>query len=311
MKKIGLYEIGTFVPETKLTNKDLEKMVDTTDDWITSRTGIKERRIAPPEMHASEMAFYAARNCLEKAKKNPDLLISSTASAEKRCPYQASIVANRLELKNLAAFDLNAVCSGSIYGLAVASSMMQTYNYKNALVTASEKMTMLTDYKDRASCILFGDGASAILLSSEDPEHEILDVELGIDASGSDLVSMGGPGDEFYFRQDGQNVYKFVVSKMNELIDLFKKRLGLCDGEKFYVVPHQANKRMLESVAKNKNIPPERMICNIEKYGNTSSASIGLALSEAWGEGRFVKGDILFLIGFGGGLSWAGAAVRW
>ncbi len=311
MKKIGLSAIGTYVPEKVLTNADLEKMVDTTDEWIVTRTGIKERRIASKEMSSSDMAENAARDCMSKKKIKPDLLISSTSTPEKNCPYQASIVAKRLNLSGLAAFDLNAACSGLVYSITTAFSLLKTNGFKNALITASEKMSSLTDYTDRATCILFGDGASAVMVSSEDCEHEILATELGIDPTGSDMVTMGGKGDEYYFRQDGQKVFKFAVTKVSEIIEKLKKKIGLKNNDEFYIIPHQANKRIYETVSKKNKIPMDHIILNIEKYGNTSSASIGLALEEAWRTERFKKGDYLMLIGFGGGLSWAGAAIRW
>ena len=311
MKRIGLSAIGAYVPEHKLTNADLERMIDTTDEWIVSRTGIKERRIASEETFTSDMAEKAARVCLSKSNFKPDLLISSTSTPERNCPYQASIVANRLNLKDLAAFDLNAACSGFVYGIAAAFSLIQTNGFEHAMITASEKMSSLTDYSDRATCILFGDGASALMISAEDYEHEILVTELGIDASGSGMVTMGGKGDEYYFRQDGRKVFRFAVTKVAEIIDKLKKKAGIRKKDKFYVIPHQANIRIIETVSKNKNISLDHFIINIDKYGNTSSASIGLALEEAWRKDTFKKGDYLLLVGFGGGLSWAGAAIRW
>lgn len=311
MKKVGIVAAGSYVPARKLTNADLEKMVDTTDEWITTRTGIKERRIAGHDEHASDLAFKAAQDCLAQTAYRPELLIAATSTAEKSCPYQASIVAHRLGLTDLAAFDVNAVCSGFVYALAIGWSLMQTQGYENVLVTAGEKLSRYVDYTDRASCILFGDAGAAFMLSTHQPEHEILTVELGADPAGSDLVIMGGLEDEYYFRQDGRSVFKFAVEKMAELIDRLKAKTGITDQDRYFIIPHQANQRIFEAVAKNKEIPPERFICNIAKYGNTSSASIGLALKEAWDEGRFAKGDILMLIGFGGGLSWAAAAVRW
>ncbi len=311
MKKVGLTAIGTYVPEKRLTNHDLEKMVDTTDEWITSRTGIKERRIAPEEMSCAEMAVRAAQNCLAKTDARPDLLISSTATPDYSSPYQASIVANRLQLTNLGAFDLNAVCSGLVYSLAVARSMMLTGNYRHTLITASEKMSAVTDYTDRSSCILFGDGAAALMLSTENPEHEILTTELGLDATGCDYVVMRGPGKDFYFRQEGRKVFKFAVTIINKMIDSLTRSCGIHKNDDFYIIPHQANYRMMEAVARERGIPMDRFITNIDRYGNTSSASIGLALAEAWEEQRFKKGDLLLLIGFGGGLSWAGAVIKW
>lgn len=311
MKKVGIVAVGSYVPAEKLTNGDLEKMVDTTDEWITSRTGIKERRIAPTGVHASDLAVKAAADCLARTSNRPQLVIAATSSAEKASPYQASIIAQQLNLTNLAAFDLNAACSGLVYALAVGRSLMQTEGYDHALITAGEKLSRFVDYKDRASCILFGDAGAALMLSAEEePEHELLTVELGADPTGADLVVMGGPDDEFYFRQDGKSVFRFAVEKMGSLIDLLKTRVG-CADDRYFIIPHQANSRILEAVARNKAIPRERFISNIAKYGNTSSASIGLALKEAWDDHRFTKGDYLFLIGFGGGLSWAAAAVRW
>ena len=311
MKKVGIVAAGSYVPARKLTNADLEKIVDTTDEWITTRTGIKERRIAGKDEHASDLAFKAAQDCLTQTTYRPELLISTTSTAEKSCPYQASIVAHRLGLTNLAAFDLNAACSGLVYSLAVGWSLMQTQGYENVLITAGEKLSRYVDYTDRASCILFGDAGAALFLSTHQPEHEILTVELGSDPAGSELVIMGGLDEEFYFQQDGRNVFKFAVEKMGELIERLKVKTGITDQDRYFIIPHQANQRIFEAVAKNKGIPAERFISNIASFGNTSSASIGLAFKEAWEQRRFRKGDILMLIGFGGGLSWAAAAIRW
>jgi len=311
MKKIGLVSIGAFVPENKLTNADLEKMVDTTDEWITTRTGIKERRIAPKNMYPSDMACFAAEKCLKEHSVKPDMVISSTGTSEKLFPYQSSIVANRLSLSNLAAFDLNAACSGMIYAIAVASGLIEKDICRNVLITASEKMSYFTDYKDRASCVLFGDGAAAILLSSENFEHEILALELGLDATGSDLVKMGERDGNLYFWQDGQKVFRFAVTILSDMIKKMKEKTNLKDSDNFYIIPHQANKRIVETVSKRDSIPMEKFILNIDRYGNTSSASIGLALEEAWRLNRFKKGDYVFLIGFGAGLSWGAAAIKW
>jgi 3-oxoacyl-[acyl-carrier-protein] synthase III len=311
MSGIGLLSIGAYVPERKLTNLDLEKMVETTDEWIFQRTGIRERRIAGEGVNPSDMAAEAARNCLNGSDVRPDLLISSSATVERHCPYQASIVANRLKFENLAAFDINAACSGLVYAMAIASSMMQSGGFKYGLLTASEKMSAFTDYTDRASCILFGDGAAAILLASEGYEHEIVATELGCDPSGSDSVTMGARDGAHFFWQDGHQVYMFAQNTMIRMIDLLKKKAGLTDDDEFYVIPHQANLRIAQTVSEKTGIPMDRFVMNIERFGNTSSASIGLALEEAWRTDRFKKGDYVLLIGFGGGLSWAGAVIRW
>jgi 3-oxoacyl-[acyl-carrier-protein] synthase-3 len=310
-KKIGIAAIGSYAPPKILSNADLEKMVDTTDEWITTRTGIKERRLAGEGVHASDLAAEAARDCLSQTGLVPDLMISSCGTSERKFPYQASIVANRMQLNGLPAFDLNAGCSGMIYAMAVTYSMIQSGPYRNGLVTAAEKMSDFVDYKDRSSCILFGDAGSALLISTDNPEHEILDFELGTDTKGYNGVIMGGSGSEYYFWQDGKNLFKFAVGKMTDLVRSLYERSGEPDFQRLHIIPHQANSRIIDAAIERTGIPAERFVCNIEKYGNTSSASIGLALKEAALAGRFVKGDTIILIGFGAGLSWAGAALRW
>jgi 3-oxoacyl-[acyl-carrier-protein] synthase-3 len=310
-KKIGITAIGSYVPPKILSNAELEQMVDTTDEWITTRTGIKERRLAGEGVHASDLATEAARDCLAQTGLTPDLLISSCGTSERKFPYQASIVANRMQLNGLPAFDLNAACSGLVYAMAVTYNMIQAGPYRNGLVTAAEKMSEFVDYQDRSSCILFGDGGSALLISADEPDHEILGFELGTDASGYNGVVMGGTGSEYYFWQDGKNLFKFAVGKMTDLVKTLYERSGCPDYRRLHVIPHQANSRIIDAAIERTGIPAERFVCNIEKYGNTSSASIGLALKEAALEGRFAKDDTIFMIGFGAGLSWAGAAIRW
>jgi 3-oxoacyl-[acyl-carrier-protein] synthase III len=311
VKTIGIRAVGAYAPPRILTNADLEKMVQTTDEWIVQRTGIRERRIASDNVFASDLATAAAKDCLSKGVSSPELMISSCGTPEQNFPNQSSLIAARLGLKRLAAFDLNDACSGLVCGVAVARSLMQTNGYRNALVTAGEKMSTYVDYGDRASCILFGDGGSALYLSSDEPEHEILADAIGFDAAGSELVGMGGKGDQFYFRQDGKKVFRFAVTIIIEMIETLKKKAGIPDSEKYFVIPHQANLRIVETVSKHANIPMDHFVMNIDRYGNTSSASIGLALNEAWNGRRFEKGDPVFLIGFGAGLSWAAAALRW
>ena len=311
MKRVNLVSIGVGLPETRLTNADLSAMVDTSDEWIVQRTGIRERRKAGKDLQTSDMAAAAARECLSRTDRVPELLISSCGSSNRIYPYQSSSVAHSLGLAKLAAFDVCAACSGFIYGMAIARSMMDTLGYRNAMVTASEKMTAFTDYKDRASCILFGDGAAAALLSTEAEGHEILAVELGLDATGADLVTMGDRDGSPFFWQDGKKVYLFAVAKVCELIQTMMAKTGLSKDDPYWVVPHQANLRMFEAVCERTGLSMDRFITNIDRFGNTSSASIGIALEEAWRQDRFKKGDTLLLIGFGGGLSWAAAAVRW
>jgi len=312
MKQIRLASIGVGLPEQRLTNQDLSKLVDTSDEWIVQRTGIRERRIAGKDLLPEDMATTAAKDCLSKTELKPDLVISSTNTTERTIPYQSSVVANRLELEGIAAFDISAACSGMVYGIGAAWGMMETLGFKNALITASERMTAFTDYTDRASCVLFGDGASSILLSSEASSGpEVLAVRLGTDAKGANLITMGARDGNRNFWQDGKAVYLFVVSKVIELMESLRKAVGLGKADPFYVVPHSANRRMFEAIADRCGFPMERMISNIDRFGNTSSASIGISLEEAWREQRFKPGDVVFLIGYGAGLSWGGAALRW
>ncbi len=311
MKRVNLVSIGVGLPEDKLTNADLSTMVDTSDEWIVQRTGIRERRKAGKDLQTSDMAAAAARACMAGTDQAPDLLISSCGSANRIYPFQSSSVAHALGLTNLAGFDVCAACSGFVYGMAIARSMMDTLGYRNALVTAAEKMTAYTDYTDRQSCVLFGDGAAAVMLSTEVDGHELLAVDLGLDASGADLVTMGDRDGNPFFWQDGKKVYLFAVAKVCELIQTMMTKAGLGKDDPYWVVPHQANLRMFEAVCERTGLSMDRFITNIDRFGNTSSASIGIALEEAWRQERFKKGDTLLLIGFGGGLSWAGAAVRW
>jgi 3-oxoacyl-[acyl-carrier-protein] synthase-3 len=310
-KSIGLTAVGSYAPEQILTNADLEKMVETNEHWIISRTGIKERRIAGAKLLASDLAVEAARDCLKGVELKPDLLVASTATAETRFPYQASVVANRLQLFGLPAFDINAACSGLVYSMIVTYSLMQAGPYRNGLIVAGEKMSQFIDYTDRSTCVIFGDAGAALLLSAERPEHLILEFEMGTDASGFDQIVMGGAEHNYYFRQDGKNVYKFAVNKIAEVIDSLQSKTGVRDHDRIHVILHQANSRIIEAGAERTGIPNERFVRNIHKYGNTSSASVGLALKESCEEGRFRKGDVIFLIGFGAGLSWAGLALEW
>lgn len=313
MKRIFLKSIGAYVPERVLTNADFERMVDTSDSWILERTGISERRQARQDEFTHHMAVAATRRCLDGRADKPDLIISSTCTPGRLCPYQASIVANTLNLDIKAGFDVNAACSGFLTGLAIARGLIETNgdSYRNVLVTASEKMTQYTDYSDRNSCILFGDGAASLLISTEGDGPELEHVEIGIDASGSEFVNLAAQDGKHYFDQDGRRVFRFAVTIMNRMLDRLMQVSGIQEGEPFHVIFHQANLRMIQSVAESRKIPLDRFVTTVEKYGNTSSASIGLTLDKAWHEDRFVKGERIFLIAFGGGLSWAAATLRW
>jgi len=310
MIQVGIQSLGHYTPPKVLNNEDLSKLVETTDEWIMSRTGIKERRMADQET-TSDMAIKAAHDCLgNNEAKDIDLLIASCGSSDKIYPTQSAQIAHALPLPNATVIDINIACSGLIGGMILAQSMIQSGQSKRAMVTGSEKMSAYMDYTDRANCILFGDGASAMTLSATNYEHPIIAVEMGSDPAGANYLTMGDRSSKGYFWQDGKNIYRFVQTKLVQVIENLRVKADLGD-EPFWMVPHQANGRMFEAIADKTKIPLDRFVLNMDKYGNTSSASIGIALNEAGKAGKFKKGDAIMLTGFGAGLAWAGAVIRW
>lgn len=319
MIEIGISGLGAYVPEQILTNADLERKVDTSDEWIRSRTGIVERRIAPPGVNAPEMASAAALQAVTASSiEGAELafVINSTETPDLSCPSVAARVGQAVALEHGYCFDLNAACSGLVYGLTIGAGLLQTRGGGCGLVTASEKTTALIDYTDRSSCILFGDGACAAVLTTVRPYHRVLHMELGADPGGADLVTMGGQaayGTEakHFFWQDGRKVFRFGVSIMEELIQKGLVAAGVSKGDPFHVVPHQANLRMVQHVSEKMGIPENRFVTNIQMRGNTSSASIGIAMAEAAADGRFRPGDKILLVAFGGGLTWGLLVLEW
>lgn len=310
MKKVGIKSIGHYAPAHILSNEDLSKLVDTNDEWIFSRTGIKERRVAKDESNA-DMGTQAVQNCVAEADRaGVDLLITSCGSPHNIYPTQSAQIANRAALPNATVLDINIACTGLIAGMILAQSMIEAGRSKSAVVAATEKMTEFMDYTDRNNCVLFGDGASAVQLSADDYEHEIIATEMGADSSGANMLTMGDRSNGGFFWQDGKNIYRFVQTKLPLLIASLKAKANLGD-EPFYIVPHQANARMFESIADKIGVPFERFLLTIEKYGNTSSSSVGIALNEFDKAGKFKKGDAVMLVAFGAGLAWAGCVVRW
>lgn len=310
MKKVGIKSFGAYVPAKILSNDDISKLVDTNDEWIMSRTGIRERRIAENETTA-DMGVMAAQACTpEERRAEIDLLIASCGSPENIYPTQSAQIANRAPLPHATVIDINIACTGLMAGIILAQSMIETGRSRRSLVVATEKMSTYMDYSDRNNCILFGDGASAVELSSEDFEHEIIATELNSEPAGANMLTMGdrkGPG---YFWQDGKNIYRFVQSTLPTLIKNLKVKANIGD-EPFWLIPHQANARMFEAIADKVGVPFERILLTIEKYGNTSSSSIGLALDEFGKNGKIKKGDKVMMVGFGAGLAWGGIVVQW
>ena len=319
--------IGSSVPEKKLTNEDLTHMVDTNEEWITTRTGIKERRIAGDDLQVSDLAVNAAKNALAEAKleaQDIDLVIVATLTSEMVSPATACLVQQKLGCRPVPAFDLNAACSGFIYGLEVGKSMMDSGKYKHALVVGVEKLTSFTDYEDRGTCILFGDGAGAAILSYVDePGYGVLGCSLGADGANASLIHIPGGGSAMpaskesvearahYLKMNGKEVFKLAVRAMGNagLRILEEHNIGHDDVK--CLIPHQANIRIIESLAKTFGLPMEKIFLNIQKYGNTSAASIPIALDEAKIERNFKRGDHILLVAFGAGLTWAASVIRW
>jgi 3-oxoacyl-[acyl-carrier-protein] synthase III len=320
---VRIVGVGHYVPEKVLSNADLERMFDTTDQWIVERTGMRERRIAPPDMPTSEMAAYAARHALLSAKLESldmDAFIVATATPDYLFPATASLAAARLGALGKPAFDIEIACSGFVYALSSAASMVRAGVFRRVLVIGAEKVSAITDYLDRSTAILFGDGAGAVVLERS-AENSFLSCELGADGSQPELLYVPGGGTREpltpendrrrYMLMQGREIFRCAVTKMAESAQLALERVGLTTSALTYMIPHQANKRIIDAVAKQLQMPPERVLVNIERYGNTSSASIPIALSEAVAAGMISRGDTILFVAFGGGLSWGSVVWQW
>lgn len=325
-KKVGIIGLGKYLPEKRLTNKDLEKIVDTTDEWITERTGIKERRIARENEATSDMAVNAAGMAIENAGLKPediDLIIVATITPDMFFPATACIVQSKLGINHVPAFDISVACSGFIYGIAIADQFIKAGAYKHILMIAAEKMSSVTDWTDRSTCVLMGDGAGAVVLT-EVKRGGILSIHLGADGSKGDLLQMPAGGSRLpatastvearlhFLKMEGNVLFRHAVKVMAEAALKAAEPLGLKGDDISLVIPHQANIRILNAVAKRMGIDPEKKLyLNIEKYGNMSAASSAVALTEAVEEGRVKKGDIILLDAFGAGLTWGAIIIEW
>ncbi len=323
---VGIIGTGHFVPDNIVTNSDLEKMVDTSDQWIRERTGIEERRIAPPEMLNSEMATKAAEEALKMANlsgEDIDLIIVATITSDTSIPSAACIVQKNIGAKNAAAFDLHAACAGFVTGLITAQSLIASGINKNVLVIGVELLSRIVNWNDRGTCILFGDGAGAAVVSSVPEGYGISGVDMGADGNGGKYLNIPSsgtalmPNDErikaglTYIYMDGPEVYKFAVKTMGKTVLKSLKRAELELADLDFFIPHQANKRIIESAASRLKLPPEKVYVNLPKYGNTSAASIAIALDEAVRGGRIKRGDNVAMAGFGAGLTWASLVMKW
>ena len=317
---------GSSLPDKVLDNADLEKMVDTSDEWITTRTGIKQRRVITDGESTATLALQAARNALDMAQlsgQDVELIICATITPEMVFPATACFIQDGIGNRSCCAFDLSAACSGFTYGIGMASSAIESGLFNNALVLGAETLSTITDYQDRASCILFGDGAGAVLLQAEtDTDRGILYSSLHADGAGWETLSCRAYGsrhpvgknlenpDDIYMNIRGRETYQLAVRRIVELISNATSHCGVSVDDVALFIPHQMNARIIESVVKRLKIPLEKMFVNIDRYGNTSAASIAIALDEALRQGCAKKGDLIILVAFGAGLTWAVNLIR-
>jgi 3-oxoacyl-[acyl-carrier-protein] synthase-3 len=325
-RRIKITGIGFYVPDKVLTNLDLEKMVDTSDEWITTRTGIKERRIVSDEQATSDLSIEASRMALENAgltATDIDLIIVATSSPDTILPSTGCWVQKGLDAGNIPAFDISAGCTGWIYGMIVAEGMILNGAHKRILLVGSETLTRITNWKDRNTCVLFGDAGSAVVLEESDDESGMLSSYWGADGSLGDLLYMPGGGtripasvesvtqDLHTIHMKGNDVFKHAVKRMGEASLEALKSAGLQKEDIDYLIPHQANTRIINATGRRLKVPSEKVFINIHKYGNVSVASIPLGLHELWDEGKLKKGTIILMVAFGAGFTWGAVAYRW
>lgn len=323
---VGITGTGSCLPEKKLTNFDLEKMVDTTDEWIRTRTGISERRIADNKTATSDLATEAAKIAIDDAGlllEDIDLIIVATATPDMAFPSTACIVQKNIGAKNAVAFDIEAACSGFLYALTIGEQFIKTGVYRNALIIGAETLSKITNWKDRRTCVLFGDGAGAAVLQQVKGGFGILSSSLGSDGFKGDYLTQPAGGsrmpasiktilnDLHYIHMDGREVFKFAVRTMSKSALEIIKDVGYNIEDVDYMIPHQANIRIIESVAKKINLTMDKVYVNLNDYGNMSVASIPVALDEAVKKGSVKAGDIIILVAFGGGLTWGSSVIKW
>ncbi|WP_227766724.1 beta-ketoacyl-ACP synthase III [Zhaonella formicivorans] len=326
VRGVAIVGTGSAVPERVLTNDDLAKMVDTNDEWIRTRTGICERRIADANTATSDLCVLAAKRAIADAGISPgelDLIIVATVTPDMMFPATACLVQDRIGATKAGAFDLSAGCSGFLYGLATGSQFIAAGLYEKVLVIGAETLSKITDWEDRSTCVLFGDGAGAVVLQSAPAGAGVLSVHLGAAGSGGDLLTLPAGGSrrpttaetvakrEHYIHMSGNEVFKFAVKVMGEAS---LKALEKCNKTKEdidFLIPHQANIRIIEAAVKRLNLSPDKVYINLDRYGNTSAASVPVALDEAVKAGKVKKGDVVLLVAFGAGLTWGASVIEW
>ncbi|MCM8792262.1 MAG: ketoacyl-ACP synthase III [Candidatus Omnitrophica bacterium] len=325
MERVGIIGIGEYLPKRVLTNQDLEKMVDTSDEWIITRTGIKERRLVEKGEATSDLAIRAAKEALQDAKlksQDLELIIVATVTPDMQFPSVSCLVQSALEARNASCFDISAACAGFVYAIVVAQQFIVTGIYKNALVIGAEVLSSVTDWQDRSTCVLFGDGAGAVVLSRV-KRGGIISVYLGADGTMADLLMIPAGGSRspasfytienrmHYIKMRGNELFKIAVKIMAEAAQIALKKAGLSCKDVDCFIPHQANLRIISAVAKKIGLDEDKVYLNIHKYGNISSASTATALCEAVKEKRIKKGDIVVLDAFGAGLVWGACVIEW
>lgn len=326
-KRAYISAISHWVPERILSNADLEKMVDTTDEWIRTRTGIKERRILDADKASSDMGAEAVKKLLAQrgiSAEEIDIIIVATITPDMFFPSTGNLIQQKIGAKKAFSFDISAACSGFVYALSIGAQFIENSRYSKVVVVGVDKMTSITNYKDRNTCILFGDAAGAVLLEpAPDEQTGLLDYILYADGAGVDYLYLKAGGSKYpasietvenewhYIYQDGKTVFKYAVQGMSDVSAEILEKNGLTGEDVTLFVPHQANLRIIDAAAKRMGLSPEKVCINIDRYGNTTAATIPLALSEAFQEGRLRKGDIVVLATFGAGFTWASCLVRW
>ncbi len=325
-KTIKVIGTGSFLPDKVLTNSDLEKMVETSDEWIVTRSGIKERRLVGSNTSTSDIAAAAATSALKNANLTPDkldLIIVATVTADYVFPSTACLVQDKIGAVNAAAFDISAACSGFLYGLITASSFLWSKVHQRVMVIGAETLSKITDWTDRSTCVLFGDGAGAVILELGNGGFEMLDYCMGADGSGSSLLEVPAGGSVcpaspetvenhmHFIKMKGNELYRWAVNKMKNLLDDAIERSGITVEDIAYIIPHQVNIRIIDAALKRLDLSRDKVIINLDKYGNTSAASIPIALDELSRSNGIKKGDVIIFVAFGSGLTWASCTVRW
>ncbi len=318
--------VGSYVPSRVLTNADLQRMVNTSDEWIISRTGIKERRLAAPDEATSDLAAKAAVKAMANAQVTADqldLIVVATVTPDMLFPSTACLVQEKIGAKRAAAFDIEAACSGFIYGLEIGQQFIMSRTFDTVLVIGAEKLSSIVDWSDRNTCVLFGDGAGAAVLKNMPHSHGLLTAFMGADGSKGSVLCVPGGGSRcpasadsvanrlHFLRMDGKETYKNAVQAMLSAAQEVLRRCELDVSQIKCIIPHQANRRIIDAVGERLGARPDQLFVNLEKYGNTSAASVGIALDEAVSLGRIERGDLVLLTVFGGGFTWAAALIEW